>query len=111
MSTKINRVLLAVFAALWFLTPHFGGSYLWVMGAANYLYSPQIILLFFIPYRLRLNPGWMPKGHDRPLLYAALAAAGGVLAGWTNENTSLALIVMVAAVLVLDLLQKRIGIH
>lgn len=99
--------LLAVFAALWFLTPHFGGSYLWVMGAANYLYSPQIILLFLIPYRLRLNPGWTPKGHDRPLLYAALAAAGGVLAGWTNENTSLALIVMAAAVLALDLLQKR----
>ena len=55
-----NWQILSVFAALWFLTPHFGGSYLWVMGAANYLYSPTLILLYLVPYRY-----WMNKAEEK----------------------------------------------
>jgi len=98
--------LIIVFAALWFLTPHFGGSYLWVMGAANYLYSPLIILLFFIPYRRSLTEG-TKEGSKHPVLLAVVNAFLGVIAGWTNENTSLALIVMVAAVIGVHIVTKN----
>lgn len=99
--------MLSVFAALWFLTPHFGGSYLWVMGAANYMYSPQIILLFLIPYRLLLNPNYKKENTSPSWLLAIVWAVCGVLAGWTNENTSLALIVIVIMVIVVQALEKQ----
>lgn len=98
--------LLVVFGALWFLTPHFGGSYLWVMGAANYLYSPTLILCFFIPYRRAMRDGAVEKSRH-PLLLAVGNAMLGVLAGWSNENTSLALIVMVAAVIAIHIVAKK----
>ena len=92
------------FSMLWLLTPTFGGSYLWKMGAANYLLSPQIILLFFLPYRMAMAR----KGCSE--LKRIGKAAGmlllGVIAGWTNENTSLALIAMIAAVLIVRRIMK-----
>ncbi len=98
--------LAVVFAALWFLTPHFGGSYLWVMGAANYLYSPLLILAFLIPYRRALAARGS-VGGGRGVLPPVCALLFGVCAGWTNENTSLALIVMVAAVIALHIARRE----
>ncbi len=92
------------FSMLWLLTPTFGGSYLWKMGAANYLLSPQIILLFFLPYRMAM------AREDCSERKCIGKAAGmlllGVIAGWTNENTSLALIAMIAAVLIVRRVMK-----
>ena len=88
-----------VFAALWFLTPSFGGSYLWKMGAANYLLSPQIILLFFLPYRV--SPGRFTKDGSHRVLKAITMLCFGVIAGWTNENTRLALIIMIGTTILL----------
>lgn len=99
------RHIIAVCAALWFLTPHFGGSYLWVMGAANYLYSPLLILAFLIPYRRALRVRDSGTGRHAVLL-SVCSALSGICAGWTNENTSLALIVMVASSLALHLYEK-----
>lgn len=80
---------------LWFCTPAFGQSYLWTVGAANYLYGILIILLFLLPYRLRFRkcparkaPVW------RELLLLLPGFAGGFLAGATNENTGVALVVI-----------------
>lgn len=98
--------LLVVFGALWFLTPHFGGSYLWVMGAANYLYSPTLILCFFIPYRRALNCDHQGR-NKHPLLLAVGNGLLGICAGWTNENTSLSLIIMVAAVIGIHFAEKK----
>ena len=90
----------AVFAFLWFFTPSFGGSYLWKMGAANYLLSPQLVLLYFFPYRV-----WCSRTWDREKPVGVLCAIGmlclGILAGWTNENTSLALVAMIVVTLLL----------
>ena len=84
----------AVFAFLWFFTPSFGGSYLWKMGAANYLLSPQLVLLYFFPYRVWCARTW-EKRKRVGAFYAVLMLLLGILAGWTNENTSLALIAMI----------------
>ena len=97
-----------VFACLWFFTPHFGGSYLWIMGSANYMYSPQIILLFFIPYNRFLrgkNKDSDKKVHH--IIFAVFMFICGILSGWSNENTTLALIAMVSLTLISGLFSKR----
>ena len=98
--------LAAVFAFLWFFTPSFGGSYLWKMGAANYLLSPQLVLLYFFPYRVWCSRTWEKKKRVG-VLCAVLMFILGVLAGWTNENTSLALIAMIVVTLFLRKLHSR----
>lgn len=107
---KAERVrswhLLSVFAALWFLTPHFGGSYLWVMGAVNYLYSPGMILLYLLRWRNALREGGNEE-RPEPLWDTLLWAAAGILSGWSNENTSLALICMVLWVMALRRIHRR----
>lgn len=94
---------LAGFLGLWLLTPAFGESFLWVTGASNYLYGMLLILLFLVPYR-RLAEG---KGAAASPLWALAALPGGVLAGWTNENTSVALCFAVCCLIVWRLLWKE----
>ncbi len=96
---------LAAFLSLWLLTPAFGESFLWVTGAANYLYGMLLILFFLIPYRRLLN------GEDR---YARLKVSAvcyalltGIAAGWTNENTAGALFVLLLCLLIWRLLEKK----
>lgn len=93
-------VPLAVWGLLWAVTPAYGESFLWVTGAANYLYGMLLILLFLLPWRRLLAreeagaPPWAP-----------MLAPLGLLAGWTNENTACAL----CALLLGTLLWRRFG--
>lgn len=78
--------------AVWFLQPVYGDTILWITGSANYLWGTAFILLFLLPYRLY-------EGTDISLFKNVLATAGillwGLIAGWTNENTAGAMILMV----------------
>ena len=94
---------LAVFLSLWALTPAFGESFLWVTGASNYLYGMLLILLYLIPYRRLLDAD---KPAEKPW-YAPPALLGGVLAGWTNENTGGALVILLLCLLVWRLIEKK----
>lgn len=73
---------------LFVLTPKFGQSFLWMTGSANYLYGMLILLACFIPFR-RWAEG---KTESRGFGFALLCLVLGLLGGWTNENTSCALI-------------------
>lgn len=95
---------LAAFLGLWVLTPAFGESFLWVTGAANYLYGMLLILLFLLPFR-RLWDADSEEKHPIPAAQAAFC--GGVLAGWTNENTAGALLVLLLCELAGLLARKR----
>lgn len=99
--------LLLVFAGFWLLTPQFGSSFLWTTGAANYLFGILIVLLFFIPYRRALGREEARQGLGRELLLALLALLGGILAGWTNENTGAALLVLITCAILALALQKK----
>lgn len=79
--------LFSVFAALWFITPNFGESFLWLVGSCNYMYGVLIILLALIPVTNVLDGGSTAMAGWKTPLYFILC----VLAGWTNENTSVAL--------------------
>lgn len=94
---------LAVFLGLWMLTPAFGESFLWVTGASNYLYGIALILLYLIPYR-RLRGA--ERSVNRPWR-APLALLGGVLAGWTNENTAGALLLVLLCLLARRLAERK----
>lgn len=96
-------VWLAVWLGLWALTPAYGESFLWVTGASNYLYGMLLILLYLIPYRRLLDTD-MPA--NKPW-YVPLALLGGVLAGWTNENTGGALVIVLLCLLMWRLAEKK----
>ncbi len=89
--------LATIYILLYLLPPAFGQSFLWLTGSANYLYGIMIILIFFLPYRQKLSGCNLLRKKNIFLL--GLAAVGnlvaGAIAGATNENTGVALIVMI----------------
>lgn len=78
--------------AIWFMQPVFGDTVLWLTGSANYLWCTFIILLFLLPYRFY-------KGGELNVAGKILASTGlflfGIIAGWTNENTAGAMILII----------------
>lgn len=95
---------------LFLVSPAFGQSFLWITGSANYLYGILIILCFLVPYRLQLH-----KNNCRLSVFLEIVLAigyllFGIVAGWTNENTSVAMIAMIIGYIVLYVV-KSIKIH
>ncbi|MBO6179900.1 MAG: hypothetical protein J6O04_12040 [Selenomonadaceae bacterium] len=78
---------------LFLFTPVFGQDFLWLDGAANYLWGIVIVLTFFIPYRLQLAKTENIFKHEKLALLPILIF--GIIAAWTNENLSLALVFMI----------------
>lgn len=91
-SKKINiPLLIGIILSLWFFLPQFGLTILWVSGAGNYLWCTLIILLFLLPYRKHLeNENYF---KDSVLNFIIMIIIG-FLAGWTNENTGGAMILL-----------------
>lgn len=93
-SHSLTLFILANFA-VWFVQPAFGDTVLWVTGSANYLWGTVFILLFLLPFRLyNGRRQGMTAGRSAGLF------AFGILAGWTNENTAGAMIVIALLYLV-----------
>lgn len=94
---------------LWNVTPKFGQSFLWLTGSTNYLYGIFIILVFLIPYKIKLNNNVKEKKINciLEIFKALIYFAFGVIAGWTNENTSVALIIMIGSFLIIYKLQNK----
>ena len=91
-SKKINiPLLVGIILSLWFFLPQFGLTVLWVSGAGNYLWCTLIVLLFLLPYRKHLeNENYF---KDSVLNFIIMIIIG-FLAGWTNENTGGAMILL-----------------
>ena len=73
--------------------PAFGQDILWVSGAANYMWLSLIPLLYMLFWRIYLHKEkkWM---NSVPALILLMGI--GVLAGWSNENVSVSLILLAA---------------
>ncbi|MBD8389723.1 DUF6056 family protein [Dysgonomonas sp. BGC7] len=88
-----NSVSLFMFINLtvWFFQPVLGDTVFWITGSANYLWGTFFILLFLLPFRLY---------RDRKINVASniIISVGmfilGIIAGWTNENTAGAMILI-----------------
>lgn len=97
-----THLLLLIFCLLFLETPAFGQSFLWLTGAANYLYGILIILSFLAVYRKKLYNVEIENEKEvalpsRILIFfkILLMLLFGFIAGATNENTSVALNVIV----------------
>lgn len=91
--------LLIIHLSLWFLLPVFGQTCLWLVGSCNYLWTTTLILLFLRIY----------KKNDKSSSVLKLVAIFflGILAGWTNENTSAGLIAILLGNLIIDRITKK----
>lgn len=87
---RLSAWHLAVMAGLvWIALPAFGTVFFWRTGTGDYGYSLMWGVLFLVPYRI-----WADKADFRMpggLLYALV----GILAGWSNENVGM--LVLLAA--------------
>lgn len=89
-----NGISLFIFVslAIWFMQPVFGDTILWITGSANYLWGTVLILLFLLPFRLYSGKG---QSLSKQILYSLLLFISGVIAGWTNENTAGAMLLII----------------
>lgn len=71
--------------------PAFGQVFLWVTGACNYLWCPLISLSFLLMYRLQNN---QENSIIKNKLIYFIIIVFGIIAGWTNENNSIATVTM-----------------
>ena len=94
---------LYAFAALavFLFAPLFGQTVLWETGSCNYLWTTTIILAFLYVYRKGLD-----TSSERKPWFSVLFFLFGIAAGWTNENTGGACILLVLIFLVLYWLKK-----
>lgn len=103
--SKINfSLLILITLGLWFLLPDFTSTVFWITYSANYLWSTVIILLFIFPY---LNYYKSTEKKDESIIFSIMMLFFGVIAGWTNENTSVSLVFMLIVALVFFKYEKR----
>lgn len=96
-------LLLAVFLLVWFAVPFFSESILWKTGSVNYLWGGLIFFLFLFPY-YNFFRSLESKSN---LLKSIGFFFFGIIAGWTNENMSIALLVFIAIVISFSYFKKR----
>ena len=101
-------IVIAVAAMVFLATPAFGQSFLWITGAANYLYGVLIVMLVLLPYRLQAASEKIHAVlHAKEIVKALLMLIAGIIAGWTNENMSIAVIAMMVGFIVVLLVRKK----
>lgn len=78
-------ILLLITVFTWLGLPHFGEVCIWMTGACVYLLTAVLIFAFLLPYHFSLlgNPLWKDS-----YVTAAGMFFGGIIAGWTVENTA-----------------------
>lgn len=82
---KFNSSTLCwIFFLLWAFTPAFSSVFLWLTAACIYLWTHVILLAFLIPYVRKYYHPEITLGSSA---WVAGVFFGGILAGWTNENS------------------------
>lgn len=100
---KLNPIIFfLIHACLWFLQPAFCQAVLWKTGSANYLWGALIVISFIYPY----YSYYRNKNSSNNILKNILFFIAGIIAGWTNENVSIALIVYILGSIVLYRIER-----
>lgn len=84
-------LLIATYFLLWFFLPVFGVTNIWLVGSCNYLWTTVMILFLIYQYIQE------EKDTVGNILFMFLF---GVLAGWSNENTSFGCLVTICGLCV-----------
>lgn len=85
-------LLIVIHLLLWFILPVFGQTCFWIIGSCNYLWTTLIILTFLNIYK---NIDKNKNSIFKTIFMFIL----GIIAGWTNENTSFGLLVIILGIL------------
>ncbi|MDR1389831.1 MAG: DUF6056 family protein [Treponema sp.] len=100
---KNSLFFIAINVMLWFLVPAWGQNFLWLTGSCNYLWMTTIVLFFLVPYRKRNADSVYRLNIPFSCLFFIL----GILTGWTNENSSAAVLFLLIAYFVLKIINKE----
>jgi hypothetical protein len=94
---KLSPSLFLFINLLVFLVQYtFHSNCVWIVGSANYLWGTLIIIAFVYPY----YSYHITRRTRESLLVTCTAFLFGVIAGWTNENTSVAMLFILAVLLI-----------
>ncbi len=96
-------ILLLTYLVLMTMLPFFGTVFLWLTGSCIYLWGTTLALMPLIVLRSVRECGIMSRGRLR----AALCLPVGILAGWTNENTTCGIIICVSVFVAYDYWKER----
>lgn len=96
-------ILLLAFLALMTMLPFFGTVFLWLTGACIYLWGTVLALMPLVIARSIREKGFFSRG----VLPAVLCLPLGILAGWTNENTTCGMIAVIFVFLALDYVREK----
>lgn len=100
--------LLFAYSSMFLFAPAFAESFLWTVGASNYLYGILIILICLIPFRLFLSNGKIKSfGTLQNVILAAFMLIFGAVAGATNENNSVSFIAVMIIYIIWALVKER----
>lgn len=96
-------LLLIAYLALMTMLPFFGTVFLWLTGSCVYLFGTVLALLPLLIVRSMREGGFFTRGF----VSAALCLPVGILAGWTNENTTCGMIALTFLFLAGDYIRQR----
>lgn len=96
------QLLLFIFLSFWMVSPVFGQTNLWMCGSFNYLWASFFCLAAGLPFTLQLHSPL----RRRPWLAPACFVAG-LVGGWSSENTSAGLLVLMVLALFWQLFRER----
>lgn len=84
-SWKVNPIsFLFLFLVMWFYTPAYGQTVLWMDGAFNYLWTAVFVLIALLPFR-------NPEIYDKKINQFIFPFIG-LIAGWSSETISAGLV-------------------
>lgn len=104
---KPSNVVVVVVAAMlaWFGHNHFPETVIYLTGSCNYLWCTFIILLFFYSYyKLFFQEDYKVKDN---LFRSVAFFVAGIVAGWTNENMCLILVLSIVLLFIYAFKTKK----
>lgn len=100
--------IVGIHLCLWFFVPDYAGCFYWLIGSCNYSWSMLTVLLYFVPFTGYTSQNAPKKSaFFIQLLLAAIYLPLGILAGNSNENTAVAVVIMTVLFMAKCLLEKK----
>lgn len=97
------KLLLGLHGGVFLFAPAFGASVLWLAGACNYLWGTTLILLAILPFRNTMLVDDYSPGKGKQALFVMTA----LLAGNVTENTSFAMMALMALCMLIMIIQNK----
>ncbi|MFE0407176.1 DUF6056 family protein [Citrobacter freundii] len=93
-------VLFLIFIAYWVSNPNLGQTSFWIVGSANYLWTNMLISLYFVTLFSSMH-------RDRNL-DLILCFIFGLMAGCSNENTSIVVVMITIFMLFIERRKRNV---